>query len=113
MAHTFVTDDMQGALNDISNDPANKNAEAVAAARDKGWGEPSSYDYEEYGKPAKDATVIDPTVPMWGHNAQKYEWKEEYGEVGPRNEELEKMLFRSEFITRQGIKFEELVSSFW
>jgi ATP-dependent RNA helicase DDX3X len=107
MADSFATDKMQGALNDLSNGAAPKNPEAGAAAREAGWAEPSSYDYEEYGKPAKDATVVDPTMPMWGHNAEKYEWKEEYGDVGPRNEELEQMLYHSEFITRQGIKFDE------
>lgn len=107
MADNFATDDMQGALDDISNDAIPKNAEAVAFAREKGWAEPSSYDYEEYGKVAKDATMVDPTLPMWAHNAQKYEWKEDYGEVGPRNEELEQMLYHGEFITRQGIKFNE------
>lgn len=107
MTDTFATDGMQGALDDISNDVAAKNSDAVATAREKGWAEPSSYDYEEYGKEAKDATVVDSTMPAWGHNAEKYEWKEEYGEVGPRNEDLEQMLYHSEFITRQGIKFDE------
>lgn len=107
MAESFATDDMQGALNDISNGTAPKNAEAIATAREKGWAEPSSYDYEEYGKQAKDATVLDPTMAGWGHNAEKYEWKEDYGEVGPRNEVLETMLYHSEYITRQGLKFDE------
>lgn len=107
MADTFETGQMQGALNDITNEAASKNVEAAAYAREQGWAEPSSYDYEEYAKPAKDATVIDATMPMWGHNAQKYEWKEEYGDVGPRNEELERMLYHSEFITRQGLKFDQ------
>ncbi|KAF7509314.1 hypothetical protein GJ744_008208 [Endocarpon pusillum] len=110
MADTFATGEMQGALDDVSNDVTAKNADATTAAREKGWAEPSSYDYEEYGKEPKDATGVDSTMPAWGHNAQKYEWKEEYGEVGPRNEELEKMLYHSEFITRQGIKFDELRS---
>jgi ATP-dependent RNA helicase DDX3X len=107
MADTFATDEMQGALHDISNDAISKNAEAFATPREKGWAEPSSYDYEEYGKEAKDATVLDPTMPMWGHNAEKYEWKEDYGDVGPPNEQLEAQLYHSEFITRQGIKFDE------
>ncbi len=107
MAETFATDEMQGALDDISNNVTAKNADAVATAREKGWAEPSSYDYEEYRKESNDATVANSTVTAWGHNAQKYEWKEEYGEVGPRNEDLEQMLYHSEFITRQGIKFDE------
>src|SRR5947209_4466374 len=107
MADPFATTEMHEALNNVSNDAAPKNAEAVATAREKGWAEPSQYDYDEYSKPARDATAVDPTLPMWGHNAQKYEWKEDYGDVGPRNEELEQMLYHSEFITRQGIKFDE------
>ena len=115
MADTFATDEIQGTLNDVSNrvsddvsnDTSLKNGDAQILAREKGWAEPSGYNYEEYGKEAKDAIVVDSTLPMWGHNAQKYEWREEYGEVGPRNEELEQMLYHSEFITRQGIKFDE------
>ncbi|QSS64054.1 DEAD-box protein [Histoplasma capsulatum] len=37
-----------------------------------------------------------------------YEWKEEYGDVGPRNEELEKMLFHDEYLNRAGNKFDRL-----
>lgn len=35
-----------------------------------------------------------------------YEWKEEYGDIGPRFEDLEKHLFGSEFHVRTGIKFD-------
>lgn len=107
MGRTFETSEMQGVLKDISNVAVPNNADAAAMARERGWAEPSSYDYEEYGKPARDATAVDPTMPLWGHNAQKYEWQEDYGEVGPPNEELEQMLFRSAYITRQGIKFDQ------
>ena len=106
MADTFATQEMQGALNDVSNDTAPTNGETRTVAREKGWAEPSSYDYEAYGKQAIDATVADQSLPTWGHNAQKYEWREDYGDVGPRNEELEQMLYHSEFIPRQGIKFD-------
>jgi ATP-dependent RNA helicase DDX3X len=107
MADNFATEDMQGALDDISNGVLPENTETVATPREKGWAEPSSYEYEKYGDVAHETTAVDSTMPMWGHNAQKYEWQEDYGEIGPRNEELEKMLYHSEFITRQGIKFEE------
>jgi ATP-dependent RNA helicase DDX3X len=118
MADAFATEEMQGTLNDVSNDISTDVAKHVSnstapadgdtrtAARRQGWAEPSSYDYEEYGKQAKDNTAVDTTLPMWGHNAQKYEWREDYGDIGPRNEELEQMLYHSEFITRQGIKFD-------
>lgn len=128
MADPFATSEMEGALNDVSNgvagegsnnvsngsnnvanDAAIKRGEAQALAREKGWAAPSGYDYGEYGKDAKDPIAGDPNMPTWGHNAQKYEWKEDYGEVGPRNEELEQMLYHSEYITRQGVKFDEWV----
>jgi ATP-dependent RNA helicase DDX3X len=105
MGDTFATNEMQTAVQDISDGTMPTNAEAAAMAREKGWAEPSSYDYEEYGKASANADA------MWGHASQKYEWQEEYGDVGPRNEELEEMLYHSEFTTRLGIKFEESVLS--
>lgn len=106
MADTLATPETQGALNEVSTDAAPTNGETRTMARERGWAEPSSYDYEAYGKQPTHTTVVDQTQPMWGHNAQKYEWREEYGDVGPRNEELEQMLYHSEFIPRQGIKFD-------
>ena len=99
---------MGTALNDITNGantsaPA-KNEEAHALAREKGWVEPQEYDYGAYTgsrDPAGDCEVI------WSHNAEKYEWKEEYGEVGPESQALEAQLFRSEIINRQGLKFDK------
>lgn len=80
------------------------NVEAVALAREKGWVEPQSYDYSVYTaeKPAEDGDA-----PVWASAAAKYEWSDEYGDIGPPNEELEKMLFHSEFISRAGIKLDQ------
>ncbi|EXJ78698.1 hypothetical protein A1O1_09100 [Capronia coronata CBS 617.96] len=58
----------------------------------------------EEGGTAEDAYKPTP----WAHDAEKYEWQEEYGEVGPRHEELEKELFRGEYINRAGDKFKNL-----
>ena len=98
---------MGSALNDITNGAKTaptKNEEAHALARDKGWVEPQEYDYNAYnssGQPAGDGRAF------WAHKAEKYEWKEEYGEVGPRSEALEAQLFRSETTNRQGLKFDK------
>lgn len=43
----------------------------------------------------------------WGHDAVKYEWKDEYGDVGPRDETLERQLFQGETINRAGAKLEK------
>ncbi|KAI1960380.1 hypothetical protein LOZ58_004103 [Ophidiomyces ophidiicola] len=82
-------------------------AEAAALAREKGWAEPQRYDYAVYttqpGDPSSDVNDS-----QWASNAVKYEWKDEYGDVGPRNEELEQMLFRDEYTNRAGCFFKNL-----
>ncbi len=45
--------------------------------------------------------------PAWAANATKYEWSEEYGDVGPANLALEAQLFRDEHINRTGIAFDK------
>lgn len=109
---------------------AHLDPEAAALARSKGWAAPESYDYAKYviageapspvggGDAAATAIAapvegiaeegmvegIDEDFPEWAAKAAKYEWKDEYGDVGPQNEELESMLFRSEYINRTGLK---------
>lgn len=84
--------------------------EAASLARSKGWTAPETYDYTKYVTPDEAVApqpleVLDEgEVPEWAANALKYEWKDEYGDVGPENEELEEMLFRNEFINRTGLK---------
>ncbi|KAL8846889.1 MAG: hypothetical protein Q9221_008055 [Calogaya cf. arnoldii] len=42
-------------------------------------------------------TIDDYTaVPEWAANATRYEWKDEYGDVGPEDPQLEQMLFQAE-----------------
>lgn len=106
---------MAQALPDVSNEIATngtttiKNEEACRGARKAGWVEPEAYDYNAAAAPPGAQAVQDPNeeAPAWAHNASKYEWQEEYGDVGPRIQELEEELFRSEFLNRRGIKFEE------
>jgi ATP-dependent RNA helicase DDX3X len=44
----------------------------------------------------------------WFSKAKKYEWKDEYGDVAPRDEELEAELFHNTYITSQGDRMENL-----
>lgn len=83
---------------------APQNGEATEVIPDPGqmgWVEPVPFNYESYQ---------DPATANWAGLASCYEWKDEYGDVGPRNEELEAQLFRDEFLPRAGQRFEEYVS---
>ncbi|KAL1957360.1 hypothetical protein VTO42DRAFT_6040 [Malbranchea cinnamomea] len=91
-----------------ANEQAKVNPAAIA--REKGWATPEKYDYDRY-KTATGPQPVDEGIPadlIWGARAAKYEWCDEYGDVGPANPELEKMLFGNEFINRKGNKFENL-----
>lgn len=107
---TFDTAEMKNALPEASTPKNRMNAEAAAVAREKGWVPPQEYDYAKYTypDPSKDPAEGQGNSenPEWASNAAKYEWREEYGDIGPRNVELECMLFHNEFINRAGIKFE-------
>lgn len=104
-------EDMSSALTETTNTAAPvgtiKNEEAHNLAREKGWAEPQDYNYDAYNASNKAVAENDALGTEWNHNAAKYEWKEEYGDVGPAMPELEHQLFRSEFINRQGLKFDK------
>ncbi|KAL8796803.1 MAG: hypothetical protein Q9195_000886 [Heterodermia aff. obscurata] len=86
-----------------------QNADAAQRSRAAGWVEPVKYDYESYNADGKEAREsLDPTVelPTWAANATKYEWKDEYGDVGPEHPELEAILFGTDTRVTEG-KFRE------
>ncbi|CAG8898838.1 unnamed protein product [Penicillium egyptiacum] len=79
------------------------NAEAAQkVARDKGWTDPVPFEYAEL---ANSKDHLD-----WAGVAVRYEWKDEYGDVGPAVPELEDQLFHGELIARAGAKLDELNS---
>lgn len=55
-------------------------------ARDQGWTETTAFDYDSYQRQGGDNRD-------WFGAGAVYEWSDEYGEVAPRFEELEKILF--------------------
>jgi ATP-dependent RNA helicase DDX3X len=78
--------------------------------QEAGWVEKQAYDYETYNKSSKE--LFDEGLAPgglgaqdWASNAAKYEWDEEYGDVGPAFPELELQLFGSEHRMRTGIEF--------
>lgn len=86
--------------------PQQKNPQEV------GWVEKQAYDYDTYNKSTKelfDANAGGGGVENgdWASNAVKYEWKDEFGDVGERYPELEKILFGGEHHTRSGIDFSQ------
>ncbi|KIW49182.1 hypothetical protein, variant [Exophiala xenobiotica] len=121
----FDTSEMAAAIPDATNGDApvhRVDQESLQRARELGWVEPQSY---HYGATAPTTVLTDAPPPTdedgdelvsihkgstWAHDAEKYEWKEEYGEVGPRIEKLEQELFRADYINRAGEKFANLAS---
>lgn len=83
------------------------NEEAAEEARKKGWTAPTQYDYTKYNAaPPKEGEAQD-DQPEWAGTAAKYEWSDEYGDIGPPNKELEQMLFHGDYINRTGLKIEK------
>ena len=89
-----------------ANGPANTNDGAPAAdPQAHGWIPPTAFDYARYNgeAPAVNAeasAAFDEATArrndgdhQWASNAEVYEWKDEYGDVGPTVPELELILF--------------------
>ncbi|KGO59207.1 Helicase, C-terminal [Penicillium expansum] len=89
---------VEGVLSGIGPNPQ----AAQKVAREKGWTEPVPFEYAELAN-SKDHRD-------WAGIATRYEWKDEYGDVGPAVPELEEQLFRGELIARAGAKLDELNS---
>ncbi len=105
------------ALADVTNKVANiqVNEEAIKRVRDAQWAEPQKFDYDAYNAGPRDAGPSVPTAsadadanaPSWAANAIRYEWSEEYGDVAPRHEALEKMLFKDDNQMKKGDQFKQ------
>jgi ATP-dependent RNA helicase DDX3X len=116
---SFDTGEMAKAMGEVAN-RANgngsgpvKDPEAFKLARQHGWIEPSAYNYPSASdkiadkQPTNEPSNSEYKAPQWAHEAVKYEWKEEYGDVGPKIPELEEQLFHNELIMRKGNMFDE------
>ena len=113
--------DVDNVLKDTTNVASAASAAPAENAFDpqaKGWAKPVAFDYDVYNRKAlavenggtennvssDRAVPVELGAPKWASNAMRYEWKEEYGEIAPRIEELENELFRGEFRNRIGPK---------
>lgn len=107
----------KGAMEGMTKSMANANIQDLDAAqrsREAGWAEPQKFDYNTYNAPRpnkeeREANEENQVQPSWAANAAKYEWLDEYGDVGPRFDLLEQMLFRDEHINRTGVRFDKYV----
>lgn len=105
------------ALTDVTNTMSTTairvgNTDALKRVRDAQWAEPQKFNYESYNadtREQREAVEAKDDVPAWAANATKYEWSEEYGEVGPAHPQLEQQLFGDENQVRQGDDFEKWV----
>lgn len=103
----------QGALADVTNSMQSANlnagnADAVERGKASGFIEPSKFDYDAYNADSSDkrkALEATHEAPVWAANATRYEWEDEYGDVGPEFKELEVMLFGDEDHVRAGDRF--------
>lgn len=101
-------------LTEMASDHTNKpgpprDLEGAKKAQEKGWVEQTNIDYAAMSAPpaAPAALSAEVPVPQWAHNAAKYEWREDFGDVAPAMPELEAELFGSELRLKKGIQFEQ------
>lgn len=57
------------------------------------WTERQPFDYEVYTAERDPEAPRGAPIGQWAASGRRYEWKEEYGDVAPRDEVLERMLF--------------------
>lgn len=86
------------APNESSKDAERRTPAVAAINLIKGVGDPSTLDTNE-------------NAPAWASNAKKYEWSDQFGDVGPVFRDLELQLFHDEHINRTGIAFDKYVGS--
>ena len=63
-----------------------------------GWNAKSAYNYDDFADQksaakAGEEVAVNDDKPAWAASAAKYEWRDEYGDIGPRFEMLEQQLF--------------------
>ncbi|KAJ6111995.1 hypothetical protein N7523_008056 [Penicillium sp. IBT 18751x] len=77
--------------------PSGDSIKDVAA---RGWSDRIPFEYADYSNPE---------FAEWACNAKCYEWNGEFGDVGPKNEELEKQLFNADNMTRAGLQLDRYI----
>ena len=110
---------MGAALADITNGkpgskPDGKDKDGGASKDAEQWVPREAYDYRLYNAQTREereqlAANNQVELPDWAANAQKYEWSDDYGDIGPEHLDLEKQLFGGDFLVRRGQELEKCV----
>lgn len=112
---------MSNALADVTNKlaKAQVNEAALERVKEANWGAPEGFDYVKYNAGPRDKTAsasesdqLHGISSNWGANAAKYEWDDDFGDVGPEHDVLKQMLFGDEHKMEQGEEFSKLVTPF-
>ncbi len=98
---TISTGELKNTLTDVTNvqPTIDGETETKERARPVGWVEPVAYNYDVYNANTPEARIaIENSVDAaaWASGAEKYEWSDEYGDVGPAIPALEAQLFNSD-----------------
>lgn len=107
------TADLGTALKDATNGSGQgdttgplKDEEKCKQARDAGWAAPQAYNYAaasaKHGEQVETSSTAQVNQVSWAHEAERYEWQEDYGDVGPEVPELEAQLFKGDLRTKIG-----------
>lgn len=85
--------------------------ESAALVKEKGWAERQAYDYKKFSndrstREAEAGDTAEEAQPVyqdnWLSSAVRYEWDDEFGEVGPEIPKLEEQLFKDQFRQEKG-----------
>ena len=101
----FNSIDMAEVASDASGHPAAKDGDSEGV---NNWVAPVKYDYEKYLSTVNRDLGNLHLAPTWGSAGQRYEWDNEYGDVGPAVEELEAILFADPYRVRGGANLGQL-----
>lgn len=96
----FNTDGLAEALPAVTNGSGPpKDQDAIELSRKSGWSapEPIQYPRDNVADSQPAPGEVTNTESEWAHSAEKYEWKDEYGDVGPAITELEEQLFNKDY----------------
>lgn len=89
-------------------------ADHAERVRNANWTQREKFNYDAYNadtREKREAVEAEQDLPAWAHGAARYEWSEEYGDIGPEFPELEKLLFRDDTKTSKGDQYDKLAVS--
>lgn len=90
------------AVDDATAARAKQLAEDIQKAKDAGWTNPIPFNYETVAGGQPDVRDEGRDSANWLSDAVVYEWDDDFGEVGPPNPELEKVLYENPDMMRAG-----------